>query len=58
MDLNLLLHRHQLSLMRIDRAATTDERRSHEQFARDYSERIRVVRSQLGATGELRGPPT
>lgn len=54
MDLNLLLHRHQLSLMRLDCAATAEERRSHEQFAHDYSERIRVVRSQLGATSALR----
>jgi hypothetical protein len=57
-DLNQLLHRHQLSLMRLDRAATEEERLSHEQFARDYAERIRVVRSQLGATSALRGPST
>ena len=58
MDLNLLLHRHQLSLMRVDRAVTAEERRSHEQFARDYGERICIARSQLGATGALRGPLT
>jgi hypothetical protein len=55
MDLNQLLQRHQLSLMRLDQAATLEERRSHEQFARDYAERIRVVRRQLGATSPLRG---
>ena len=41
-DLNLLLHRHQLSLMRRDSAMTAEERRSHEQFARDYGQTIRA----------------
>jgi hypothetical protein len=55
-DLNLLLHRHQLSLMRLDRAATAEERLSHERFVHDYAEKIRVVRSRLGATSAHRGP--
>jgi hypothetical protein len=58
MDLNQLLHRHQLSLMRVDRAATAEERLSHQRFVQDYAERIHVVRSQLGATSVLRGPLT
>jgi hypothetical protein len=54
-DLNLLLQRHQLALMRLDRSATAEERRSHEQFVRDYAEKIRAVRMRLGATSALRG---
>jgi len=55
MDLESLLHRHQLSLMRLDQAASTEERRSHEQFARDYAESIGVARRQVGTTTALPG---
>ena len=57
MDLNLLLQRHQLALMHLDRSATAEERRSHEQFVRDYAEKILAVRMRLGATSALRGLP-
>lgn len=53
MDLNSLLHRHQLSLMAADRSMGPHEKRAHEQFARDYAERIHLVRDALGA-----GPAT
>lgn len=49
MDLNLLLHRHQRSLMRVDKAASDEERRAHSQFARDYAVQIRMVQDEQGA---------
>ena len=54
MDLNQLLHRHQVSLMRIDRAESPEERRAHSQFASDYAEKIRIARDELGAPPQLR----
>ena len=44
MDLNSLLRRHQLSLMRAARSMTPRDQRAHEQFAHDYAEQIHVVR--------------
>ena len=58
MDLNILLHRHQLSLMIADRAPTSRERRVHDQFAREYAEQIRVTRIALGAGRSLAGSVT
>ena len=58
MDLNLLLERHQRSLMLLDSAATELERSAHRQFIRDYSVRIRMVRSELGAADATCGFPT
>lgn len=55
MDLNSLLRRHQLSLMRADRSQSPREKRAHEQFAKDYAEQIRVTRDLLGATHFLSG---
>ena len=49
MDLNFLLHRHQLSLMSADRAPNSHERRVHDQFAREFAEQIRATRNALGA---------
>ena len=49
MDLNKLLHRHQLSLMVADRSLSWREKRAHDQFARDYADQIRAVRDALGA---------
>lgn len=49
MDLNKLLHRHQLSLMVADRSLSRREKRAHDQFARDYADQIRAVRDALGA---------
>ena len=53
MDLNRLLHRHQVSLMLADSATTPDEKRAHDQFADDYAARIRSARIEMGATGGL-----
>jgi hypothetical protein len=58
MDFNRLLYRHQLSLMRLDRAVSDEERRAHTQFARDYSVQIRMVRNGLGADDAVCGFPT
>jgi hypothetical protein len=52
-DLNQLLHRHQVSLMQIDRADSPQERRAHSQFASDYAEKIQIVRDELGAPAPL-----
>ena len=58
MDLNTLLHRHQLSLMVADRSMTPREKRAHEQFAREISEQIGRTRDALGATRALPGSVT
>lgn len=58
MDLNLLLHRHQLSLMLQERAANDEERRAYRQFARDYSVRIQMTRTESGALNAVCGFPT
>lgn len=49
MDLISLLDQHQRSLMLHDSAATGQERAAHRQFIRDYSVRIRMVRTELAA---------
>ena len=56
MDLNELLHRHQVSLMKIDRAESPEERRAHTQFASDFAEKIEAARHELGAPAKLSGP--
>jgi hypothetical protein len=48
-DLNQLLHRHQLSLMQLDQAESSEERRAHREFASDYAEKIQIARDVLGA---------
>ena len=58
MDLNLLLHRHQVALMRQERAANEEERRAYCQFARDYSVQIRTSRTESGALDLVTGFPT
>ena len=58
MDLNSLLRRHQLSLMRAARSMTPRDKRAHEQFAQDYAEQIDVVRDALGAAPALPGSVT
>lgn len=55
MNLNQLLHRHQVSLMRLDQAESPEERRAHNQFASDYAEKIKVARNELGAPAQHRG---
>ena len=54
MDLNQLLHRHQVSLMQLDRAESPEERRAHSQFVSDYAEKIRIARDELGSSPQLR----
>ena len=58
MDLNLLLHRHQLSLMLQANAANEEERRAYRQFARDYFVRIQMMRTESGAPDAVCGFPT
>jgi hypothetical protein len=48
MDLNYLLSRHQVSLMRADAAACGEARHSHRGLARGYAERIRELQERLG----------
>lgn len=50
MDLNYLLHRHQVSLMLGDVAASREARRAHHGLAAGYAGRIRVIQQDLGAT--------
>jgi hypothetical protein len=57
-DLNLLLHRHQLSLMLQANAANEEERRAYRQFARDYFVRIQMMRTESGAPDAVCGFPT
>ena len=56
MDLNQLLHRHQLSLMQRDQAESLDERRAHSQFALEYAKKIQNARDALGAPAQLHAP--
>jgi hypothetical protein len=58
MDLNSLLHRHQLSLMMAERSMTPRDKRAHEQFARGYAEQIHDIRDALGAGPAPRGSVT
>ena len=58
MDLNFLLHRHQLSLMLADRAPSSRERRVQDQFAREFAEQIRATRDALGCGRSLPGAIT
>lgn len=58
MDLNFLLHRHQLSLMIANEALSPREKRAHDQFAREYAEQIRFTRDALGAKGSRPGSVT
>ncbi|MFS2111444.1 hypothetical protein ACCC88_17270 [Sphingomonas sp. Sphisp140] len=49
MDLNYLLHRHQISLMRASAAASVEARHAHEGLARGYAKRIAGLRTLLAA---------
>ncbi len=57
MDLNQLLREHQLSLMRLDRAATVDERNAHSQFVEDYAGAIESLKVRLRASSVLHLAP-
>lgn len=50
MPLNYLLHRHQISLMRVAAAPSVDVRRVHEAFAAAYADRIERLVTPAGAT--------
>ena len=58
MDLNILLHRHQLSLMNADHSLTSREKRAYDQFAREYADQIGFVRDTLGARPATPGSVT
>ena len=58
MDLNQLLHRHQVALMRQENAATPEEQRAYVQFARDHSVQIQTKRAESGALNVVTGFPT
>ena len=50
MDLNYLLSRQQVSLVRADTAACPEARFAHRALARAYAERIRVEQTTLGVS--------
>jgi hypothetical protein len=49
-DFNSLLDAHEHSLTVLNNSVSIAEQRAHNQFVRDYAVRIRMVRSDLGAT--------
>ena len=49
MDLNSLLHLHQLSLMKADASLPPAQRLADDQFATDYARQIRHARDARGA---------
>jgi hypothetical protein len=51
MDLNYLLSRHQIALMRADVADCTEAAIAHRGMAREYAKRIRVLQRLIGAEG-------
>lgn len=51
MDLNYLLSRHQVALMRADNAMCSEAKVAHRGMAREYAERIRVLQQLIGAQG-------
>ena len=57
MDLNYLLYRHQVSLMRAKSSDCLCASRSHRGLAKGYAERIRALRSALGEEGSLTRAP-
>ena len=58
MDLNTLLHRHQLSLINAGQSLSPREKSAHDQFAREYAEQIDRMRQTLGARAARRGSVT
>jgi len=57
-DLNSLLHRHQLSLMKAESGLTPHERQAHDQFSADYAAQIRRARDDRGARPATAGAVT
>jgi len=56
MDLNYLLSRHQISLMRADDAACCEARHAHQGLAQGYATRIRELEQVLGSGSSLLQP--
>lgn len=50
MDLNYLLHREQVSLMRADKAGCNEARQGHRALARAYGLLVTQLQADLGAT--------
>lgn len=55
MDLNYLLSRHQVSLMRASSASSVEARIAHRSLARNYAKQIRVLQDLIGARGTVLG---
>lgn len=53
MDLNYLLHRHQVARMRADHATSPEAAHAHRGLARGYERRIAELRDVLGASGAM-----
>ncbi|MGN5375294.1 hypothetical protein [Sphingomonas hankookensis] len=53
MDLNYLLHRHQVALMRAATAASPEAAHAHGGMARCYERQIASQRDTLGASGRM-----
>ncbi|WP_165830963.1 hypothetical protein [Sphingomonas pokkalii] len=56
MDINDLLSRHQISLMRASAAGCVEARVAHHGLARGYADRIRELQARAGAGLLLREP--
>lgn len=50
MDLNYLLSRHQISLIRAGAASCAEARMAHNGLARGYAEQIRVLQAAFGTS--------
>ncbi len=53
MDLNDLLHSHQVAQMRATNAASPEAAHAHRGLARGYERRIAELRDVLGASGTM-----
>ncbi len=53
MDLNFLLHRHQVSLMRAYSATSNEARCVHHKLAVGYAVRIAELRDEMGASSAM-----
>lgn len=56
MDLNDLLSRHQISLMRAGTAGCVEAQAAHRGLARGYADRIRALQARTGTGGVLPTP--
>jgi hypothetical protein len=55
MDLNLLFHRHQVSIMRSAAAACPEARLAHRGLAVGYAERIALLQGESGVLSPFSG---